>query len=420
MASRLKSVLVFFATLGALAVGSAARCEDGEELAPNTPISDKWAVVVGISEFAKPSLNLKYAAKDASDFKNFLVSKCHFAPDHIRLITNQNATKNKIMDVLGDSWLPRVTLPADLVVIYISSHGSPSSLDVAGVNYIVAHDTDPEKLFTTGIPIQHLAETIRERVHSKRVLIVLDACHSGAASGESKGLQRTANVDASAFAQGTGHAVICSSSRSESSWESKNQPNGVFTKALIDAFASKGESTKLTDAFGKLKEKVQTQVAAERGVMQTPVLEASKWKGDELILAAVPASPRPAPIVVEESAATKPVSQALDLGASVPAATEASTAGTVPFNGIPDITGDWLGTNNLVYHYWQKGRKCGWEMPMFGTAGTGVISADGKTMDSEWHGLVSGRCKSTLEVDENGKIIRMQTDNGVGFTRVGH
>lgn len=420
MASRLKSVLVFFATLGALAVGSAARCEDGEELAPNTPISDKWAVVVGISEFVKPSLNLKYAAKDASDFKNFLVSKCHFAPDHIRLITNQNATKNKIMDVLGDSWLPRVTLPADLVVIYISSHGSPSSLDVAGVNYIVAHDTDPEKLFTTGIPIQHLAETIRERVHSKRVLIVLDACHSGAASGESKGLQRTANVDASAFAQGTGHAVICSSSRSESSWESKNQPNGVFTKALIDAFASKGESTKLTDAFGKLKEKVQTQVAAERGVMQTPVLEASKWKGDELILAAVPASPRPAPIVVEESAATKPVSQALDLGASVPAANEASTAGTVPFNGIPDITGDWLGTNNLVYHYWQKGRKCGWEMPMFGTAGTGVISADGKTMDSEWHGLVSGRCKSTLEVDENGKIIRMQTDNGVGFTRVGH
>lgn len=420
MASRLKSVLVFFATLGALAVGSAARCEDGEELAPGTPISDKWAVVVGISEFAKPSLNLKYAAKDASDFKNFLVSKCHFAPDHIRLLTNQNATKNKIMDVLGDSWLPRVTLPADLVVIYISSHGSPSSLDVAGVNYIVAHDTDPEKLFTTGIPIQHLAETIRERVHSKRVLIVLDACHSGAASGESKGLQRTANVDASAFAQGTGHAVICSSSRSESSWESKNQPNGVFTKALIDAFASKGESTKLTDAFGKLKEKVQTQVAAERGVMQTPVLEASKWKGDELILAAVPASPRPAPIVVEESAATKPASQALDLGASVPAATEASTAGSVPFNGIPDITGDWLGTNNLVYHYWQKGRKCGWEMPMFGTAGTGVISADGKTMDSEWHGLVSGRCKSTLEVDENGKIIRMQTDNGVGFTRVGH
>lgn len=63
-----------------------------------------------------------------------------------------------------------------------------------------------EKLFTTGIPIQHLAEPIRERVHSKRVLIVLDACHSGAASGESKGLQRTANVDASAFAQGTGQA----------------------------------------------------------------------------------------------------------------------------------------------------------------------------------------------------------------------
>jgi uncharacterized caspase-like protein len=157
-------------------------------------------------------------------------------------------------------------------------------MDVAGVNYIVAHDTNPDKLFTTGIPLQHLSETIKERVHAKRVLIVLDACHSGGAS-DSKGITRTGNIDASQIAQGTGHAVICSSTKSESSWESKNEPNGVFTKALIDAFQAKGEQTKLSEAFTVLKDKVQRQVVSERGVTQTPVLETSKWKGQDLLLA---------------------------------------------------------------------------------------------------------------------------------------
>lgn len=117
-----------------------------------------------------------------------------------------------------------------------------------------------------------------------------------------------------------GKLVICSSSRSESSWEGKKPLNGVFTKALIDAFASKGETTKLTEAFAKLKETVQTQVAAERRVMQTPVLGASKWKGDDLILVAVLANPRPSPLPVDDTVNAKPASQTLDLGSGAVAA----------------------------------------------------------------------------------------------------
>ena len=56
-----------------------------------TPVADKWAVVVGVSEFADKAINLKYAAKDAADFRTFLVDKCHFAPDHVRLLTNEQA-----------------------------------------------------------------------------------------------------------------------------------------------------------------------------------------------------------------------------------------------------------------------------------------------------------------------------------------
>lgn len=258
----------------------------------NRPVTDKWALVVGISKFSDPSLNLRYPAKDAQDFYNYLISKGNFAKDHVKLLLNERATKENILDQLGDSWLPRAALPDDLVVIFISSHGSSSDADIRGVNYVVAHDTNPTKLFTTGIPMQHLADTIRERVHSDRVLVVLDTCHAGGAS-ESKGIVRQANADAATIAQGSGQLVICSSDKNQTSWESKQYPNSVFTRSLIEGLQKQGNSSDVSDVFSFVKDKVQQEVVQERGVLQTPVLESSKWTGKDLVIACQPVRPRP-------------------------------------------------------------------------------------------------------------------------------
>lgn len=410
----------------------------------STPVADKWAVVVGVSEFADKAINLKYAAKDAADFRSFLVDKCHFAPDHVRLLTNEQATKENVLDLLGDSFLPRVALPDDLVVIYFSSHGSASDLDLRGVNYLVAHDTAVDRLYSTGIDLQTLSNIVKTRIHCNRALIILDACHSGGASdtNDSKGLVRTSNVDAAAIAQGTGRAVICSSSKTQSSWESKNYANGVFTKTLIDGFKAQGEKTTLTDAFKYLKTNVEAQVAAERGVLQTPVLEAGKWSGGELLLAVQPASPRPVPASVIETlesrsrvkvASSRPVAQASssssldiqDKGAA-PASAVTSAAAAVPSassvsstpKAIPNILGSFMGSNNLKYSYWQSGRKCGWAMPQFGVVGNCLISDDGTTLTSTWKGFVNGTSTSKLELDASGKVVKISADDGTILTRM--
>lgn len=393
-------------------------CWAANEAASAVPIKDKWALIVGISEFANPALNLKYAAKDATDFRDFLVRDCNFAADHVHLVTNKEATSDRILDELGDSWLPRVAGPDDLVVIFISSHGSPSDMDVRGVNYVIAHNTNPEKLFTTGIQLQHLADTIKERVRSNRVIVVLDACHSGAASGDAKGLVRPANVDADKFASGIGQLVICSSSKNESSWESKQYQNSVFTRTLIDSLKKNGPNTKLGVALTHLKEEVPRQVQAERGATQTPVVSNAKWSGDDIVLACVPTAPHPAPKIAITTAVPEVVSNTsiASSSASAPPVVASSKSPT----GIPKIAGKWLGCNGVTYNIWQKGRATGWDMPEYNEYGRGLISEDGKINDGYWYGPITGHGKSQLEVDENNVVIRMVAEDGCVFTRVEH
>jgi len=220
-----------------------------------------------------------------------LITDGKFQKDHVKILLDEEATRGNILSELGDRWLPRMAAPDDLVLIYFSSHGSSSDLDVGGVNYLLAHDSEPDQLFASGLAMQDLTRVIKGRVHSDRVVLILDACHSGAAEPESKGLVRVKNVDAEAIAQGTGQLVISSSLPSQVSWESKEVPNSVFTRYLIDGLKYKGEKTTLNEAFSFMKDKVQNEVLRARGVLQTPVLK-SKWEGNDIVISAPPIEPR--------------------------------------------------------------------------------------------------------------------------------
>lgn len=276
--------------------------------AQNKPVADKWALVVGISNFKDSSINLKYAAKDATDFKNFLVTQENFSADHVMLLADTDATKEQIISKLGEGWLGKKAHEDDLVVVYVSSHGSASQEDV-GVNFLVAHDTDKYKLVSTGLPMQWLTKIIQEQVHSNRVVVILDVCHSGSAGDESKkesdsddddtatsdsaskGLTRTAKLDVGKLNVGSGQVVLCSSLADQVSWESKNYPNSVFTRRLMDAMQCRGKGTTLTQAFEKLRTSVGAEVLSDRGAIQTPSLYNKTWSGGDPVLAIPGASP---------------------------------------------------------------------------------------------------------------------------------
>jgi len=266
--------------------------KDGKDSSmANVPIGDKWALVIGISKFADSSINLQFSAKDASDFANFLRTQANFTPDHVHLLTNEKATRSEIMGQLGQTWLPRVARPNDLVMVYLSTHGSPSTIDAGSVNYLVAYDSKKENLYGTGISLKEFENVIKTRLQCKRVVIVLDACHSGVAAG-AKGIFRAASPDADSLAQGTGQFIICSSGRSQTSWESKRYDNGVFTHYLMEGFKKQGEKASLGDTFDYVSKNVAEEVQRDRGEIQTPAMQ-TRWEGKDLNIAAKPTDPKP-------------------------------------------------------------------------------------------------------------------------------
>lgn len=260
------------------------------QLDPNRPIKDKWAVVIGVSKFSNADIpQLRYPAKDAQDFCNFLVAKENFARDHVLLLTDEKATKVRILEAFGDGWLPQRVMRDDLVLVFISTHGSPA--DKSGENFIIAHDSDPAHPYATGIRLQDLSRELSGRTGCDRLVLLLDACHSGAAVAESKGITRApSNFNLDAIA-GTGQLVISSSKSDQVSWESKRYPNGVFTAKLMQALEAQGKQTTLDDAFKHLRNGVETEVRFDRMADQTPVM-LDKWTGTKLALAAPALEPR--------------------------------------------------------------------------------------------------------------------------------
>ncbi|HEY9791408.1 MAG TPA: caspase family protein, partial [Candidatus Obscuribacterales bacterium] len=248
-----------------------------------SPVLDKWALVVGISKFQHPGMNLLFAAKDAKDFADFLIQEQHFAADHVKLITDEQATRSHIESDVGDpgGWLPRNIRQGDLVVVYVATHGMVDKQ--TDRSYLIASDTDPTKPYSTAIELQNLVEKWKQQLSkvTNRIMVVLDTCHAGKAGQKAVFLH--AKLDN--IFQGTGQMMVASCQPEQVSFDSKRFNNGLFTKYLIEGLR---KNSNVQAAFNEVSQSVVGESQAEFSKEQTPMLKDDEWKGGPLILSAPP------------------------------------------------------------------------------------------------------------------------------------
>src|SRR5680860_452395 len=84
-------------------------------------ITNKRALIIGISDYNSPKLTLRYADDDAELFYDYLKNIEQLPEEHIDTLFNHNATAGRIYASLQS--LVETTKEGDLTYIYFAGHG---------------------------------------------------------------------------------------------------------------------------------------------------------------------------------------------------------------------------------------------------------------------------------------------------------
>lgn len=258
--------------------------------ATNRPIKQKYAVVVGVGKFRESRLNDEDVVSDkaAREFYDYLVDphSGRFEKNNVRLLVNTQATRANVMSTLGESWLGPQAGPDDLVIVFIATKSFPTT---DGSSYLCAYDCQLDNVYATCIDIPSLMSTLKKNVKTDRIVLVLQACYSGAAelTSGAKALFSAYNFDFDKLREklimGKGFTILSSSQPNERTWDD------TFSSSLITALREQNGMVPLNDAFAKAREMTEYKSShfSKGGKKQTPLMK-TDWKGNDLCLGMPP------------------------------------------------------------------------------------------------------------------------------------
>lgn len=189
----------------------------------------KIGLVIGINEYLDPKLpNLLFAKKDAEDMRAVLLN-----PDiggFKEIVPLVNETKINVTKAIEKLLLKDASV-VDLVLIYFSGHGK---LNTRFELNLLLKDTENDYLSSTALPYNFIKDCIEE-TKCKKIILILDCCHSGAAvlKGDiSKTISETS---------GSGTFILTATTGSNRAKEVEELENGVFTHFILEGL-KKGDA----------------------------------------------------------------------------------------------------------------------------------------------------------------------------------
>jgi len=199
------------------------------------------ALIVGMTKYDDSGLmKLSTPHPDinalASVFRNSQL--CSF--DHIDTIENE--TVDKVRRAI--SRFVKARERDDLIVFYFSGHGLK---DEEGTLYLAATDTEHDILSATAIPASFV-DTEMKRSNSRRQLIILDCCYSGAIGrGIKASIANEIGTKEIFDAGGYGRVVLTATDATQYAWEGNvfegKSDKSVFTHCLIEGIQTGNADT---------------------------------------------------------------------------------------------------------------------------------------------------------------------------------
>src|SRR5262245_28577649 len=194
----------------------------------------------------------------------------------------------------------------DLLFMYFSGHGIR---DEQGHLYLAVRDTERSILAGTAIEASYVTARM-DRSASKRLVLVLDCCHSGAFGHGAKSAQGATVGTATVFeGTGRGRVVLTATDSTQYAWEGDqilgDIENSLFTHYMIEGLRT-GEADRDEDGLITIDELYD--YVYEHVLNDTPKQTPGKWafgqQGDIVIAQSVCASHAALPPEIEEALAS--------------------------------------------------------------------------------------------------------------------
>jgi hypothetical protein len=230
----------------------------------------KYALIIGNNKYDDQKLaQLKTPAADSQALAKILDDKTIGSFDEVTPLINQTETRVRraISTFLTNK------KPDDLVLLYFSGHGV---LDDRGRLYLALKDTQVNLLKATSISSSFVADEM-DSCRSKRQILILDCCHSGAFARGTKGEQK-AITETTFEGSGFGRVVLTASDSTQYALEGdqviKQTELSLFTHFLLDGLKT-GEADLNNDGLIALDEWYDYTYA--KVVSETPRQVPHKW-----------------------------------------------------------------------------------------------------------------------------------------------
>jgi hypothetical protein len=190
----------------------------------------KFALLIGVSDSSEEDLHeLPSAIKDIEAMQAVMEDPTLGCFDNVQVL--RNPMRQEMEEAIETLFANRKS--EDLVLFYFSGHGIT---DEKGKLYLVTPKTRKERgklVKATGVAATVLHENMGN-TGSKRQVLILDSCFSGAIAEGLTGKSAGSKVDIQRELGGEGRAILTSSSAVQESFHMQGYDLSIYTHYLID------------------------------------------------------------------------------------------------------------------------------------------------------------------------------------------
>jgi caspase domain-containing protein len=254
--------------------------EDNHVSEFKNPYKTSHAILVAIDNYESKGTEFPKLTKmveRSQELGNTLLS-LGFPSDHIVELYNDDATSERLRDVLKSYYQGGKNEHVDRLFLYFGGHGGLES----NTALLVTHDYNKDRPALSSFSLPELILQHARFINAHHMLIALDVCHAGLAAYTTLGTDGQ-NIDSdsrnplakltlikTAVEDRARNLLLAGTGKQKALWEN----GGIFTQALIKGLNGKADhDNNGIIQFGELRQFVRNQVnikAGQTGIRQVP------------------------------------------------------------------------------------------------------------------------------------------------------